>query len=164
MTQLTELLQRGTNPRLAPEIRKRPPQPNTHCVVVTCMDTRINPYRLLNLREGEVHIMRNAGGIVTDDILRSLIISQRLLNTREILILQHTECGMCTFDGEEFKDELQKETGIRPPYDMGTFRDVYKNVRSDVISLRHNRLLRQDTVVYGLVYDVDSDVLVDVMR
>ena len=126
------------------------------------MDTRVNPYRLLSIDEGEVHILRNAGGILTDDIVRSLIVSQRLLSTREILIIQHTECGMCTFEGEQFKDEIQHETGIRPHFDMGTFKDVFDSVKKSVQALNLNPLLLKDTVVRGYVYDVGADALVEI--
>lgn len=122
----------------------------------------MNPYRLLNLQEGEVHILRNAGGVVTDDMVRSLLISQKLLNTTEILIIQHTRCGMVTFNDSELKDEIERETGTRPEFDLGAFEDVFENVEKSVRLLRRNQFLTRSTEIRGFVYDVDEDILQEV--
>ena len=127
------------------------------------MDTRINPYRILNLEEGEIHTLRNGGGVITEDIIRSLVVSQRKLNTREILVLQHTKCGMTTFIGDELKDEIERETGQRPTFDMLTFEDVYKNVAISVKQLRANPFLLTKDAIRGFVYDVDTDRVEEVI-
>ena len=162
MGNLDEILSRGVRDPISPTARPRPSEPSKHAVVLTCMDTRINPYRLFNLDEGEVHILRNAGGVITDDVIRSLIVSQRKLNTTEILVLQHTQCGMATFDGEEFKDELQRETNVRPHFDIHTFEDVYDNVVESVKQIQASPFLGRTTHVKGFVYDVIEDKLVEV--
>ena len=159
---IDELLARGFASHLAPAELIRSGEPNQRVVVVTCMDTRINPYRILNLAEGEVHLLRNAGGVITDDIIRSILISQRLLNTQEILIVQHTKCGMATFEGEQFKDEVELETHQRPPFDMCTFKNVYDNVRASLRLLRDNPFLTRTAHIRGYVYDVDEDRLTEV--
>ncbi|MBS2079611.1 beta-class carbonic anhydrase, partial [Mycobacterium tuberculosis] len=93
-----------------------PMPPGKHVAVVACMDARLDVYRLLGLNEGEAHVIRNAGGVVTDDVIRSLAISQRLLGTREIILIHHTDCGMLTFTDDDFKRSIQEETGVKPPW------------------------------------------------
>ena len=160
---IDKILDRGFASHVSPVGLVRPGEPNQQVVVVTCMDTRINPYRILNLAEGEVHLLRNAGGVITNDIIRSILISQRLLNTREVLIVQHTKCGMATFEGEQFKDEIELETDQRPDFDMCTFKDVYDNVRESLQLLHDNPFLNRTTHIRGFVYDVDEDQLAEVV-
>lgn len=160
---IDKLLDRGFAKRLSSAELARSGEPNQRVVVVTCMDTRINPYRILNLSEGEVHLLRNAGGVITNDIIRSILISQRLLNTREVLIIQHTKCGMATFEGEQFKDEIELETDERPDFDMCTFTDVYDNVKESLKLLHDNPFLTRTTHIRGFVYDVDKDRLTEVV-
>ena len=132
MTAIDELLERHASgvDHGAPEVPT--PVPSLHLAVVTCMDARIKVFDVFGLRHGEVHILRNAGGIVTDDIIRSLAISQRKLQTREVIVMQHTSCGLSTFTDDEFKDELEEDTGLRPPWAIETFREVKDSVRQSV--------------------------------
>ena len=161
-TNIAKLLDRGFASHLPEDTSNRSGVPNHHVVIVTCMDTRINPYRIFNLAEGEVHLLRNAGGVITNDVIRSILISQQLLNTREVLVVQHTKCGMATFDGEQFKDDVEKETQVRPEFELCTFKDVYENVESSLRMLYENALLSRTTHVRGFVYDVDNDLLEEV--
>ena len=160
---IAKILDRGFASHLPSDGPTRSGEPNQHVVIVTCMDTRINPYRIFNLSEGEVHLLRNAGGVITDDTIRSILISQRLLNTKEILIVQHTKCGMATFDGEQLKEEIEHEIHQRPQFDMCTFEDVYQNVKVSLQLLHENPFLTRTTHVRGFVYDVDDDRLDEVV-
>lgn len=134
-------------------------KPTLQVAVVTCMDTRIDTSKLLGVEEGEVHVLRNAGGVVTDDVLRSLVISQHFLGTREIVLIQHTECGMLTFDGAEFKDELQDRVGVRPEFDFHTFSELYANVRESIRKVEACPFLLHTEEVRGFIYDVKTGSL-----
>lgn len=160
---IDKILGRGFASHLSREGSPRSGEPNQHVTIVTCMDTRINPYRIFNLNEGEVHLLRNAGGVITNDTIRSILISQRLLNTREILVVQHTKCGMATFDGEQLKDEIEHEIHQRPHFDMYTFEDVHENVKVSLQLLHENPFLTRTTHIRGFVYDVDDDRLDEVV-
>ena len=109
-----------------------PMPPSKHVAVVACMDARLDVYRLLGLNEGEAHVIRNAGGVVTDDVIRSLAISQRLLGTREIILIHHTDCGMLTFTDDDFKRAIQEETGVKPPWAAEAFPDIAEDVRQSL--------------------------------
>ncbi|MGH7735452.1 MAG: beta-class carbonic anhydrase, partial [Gemmatimonadales bacterium] len=109
-----------------------PLPPSRHVAVVACMDARLNVYGILGLREGEAHVIRNAGGVITDDGIRSLTISQRLLGTQEIILIHHTECGMLTFTDDAFKASIQAETGIKPPWAAEAFPDLAADVSQSV--------------------------------
>lgn len=130
--------------------------PALRTVVLTCMDSRLDVFALFGLKMGEVHVLRNAGGVVTDDVVRSLTISQRKLETREILLMQHAGCGLGTFTDEDFSEELANEVGMRPPWRTHAFRDPKVSVRRDMAQLRHNPFLLQDTRVRGFVVDIGS--------
>src|ERR671925_1364262 len=109
-----------------------PLPPAKRVAVLACMDARLNPHALLGLEEGDAHVIRNAGGVVTDDEIRSLAISQRLLGTEEIILIHHTDCGMLTFSDEEFRRSVQEETGIKPEWPAEAFSDVYEDVRQSI--------------------------------
>jgi carbonic anhydrase len=130
--------------------------PALHTVVLTCMDSRIDVFALFGLRLGEVHVLRNAGGVVTDDMIRSLAISQRKLQTREILLMQHAGCGLATFADEDFSEELANETGMRPPWRTHAFRDPKVSVRRGMAQLCHDPFLLPETKVRGFVVDIDT--------
>ena len=136
--------------------------PGRELAVVSCMDARLVTGRLLGLSEGDVHVLRNAGGIVTEDTLRSLTISQRLLGTREVMIVQHTRCGMATFEGEAFRSEIEAETGVRPPFEMGTFSDLETSVRDSMKKVKTCPFLPHTDQVRGFVYAVESGRLTEV--
>jgi carbonic anhydrase len=126
------------------------------------MDARIDPAQLLGLRPGEAHVIRNAGGVVTDDIIRSLAVSQRKLGTTEVMLLHHTKCGMASFTDEEFRDELEHATGLRPTWAVETFRDVEADVRRSIQRVRRSPFLTHTTEVRGFVVDVETGQLAEV--
>jgi carbonic anhydrase len=129
--------------------------PSRHVAVVTCMDARIDPLAALGLRPGEAHVIRNAGGVVTDDVLRSLAVSQHALGTREVLVLHHSRCGMEGLDAQGFLDGVEQATGTRPPVDPQGFASAEEDVRAAVARLRQSPYL-VSTEVRGAVYDVDT--------
>jgi carbonic anhydrase len=110
--------------------------PAKHIAIVACMDARLNPYALLGLREGDAHLIRNAGGVITDDEIRSLAISQRLLGTDEVMLIHHTDCGMLTFSDDEFRRQLQDETEIEPEWSAETFSDLDEDVRQSIARIK----------------------------
>jgi carbonic anhydrase len=136
--------------------------PVLRTVVVTCMDARIDVQALFGLGLGEVHTLRNAGGVVTDDVVRSVAISQRKLGTRDVLVVAHSRCGMATFSDEEFSEELAMEVGMRPPWRTYAFADPAVDVRRGVARLRRDPFLLPETVVRGFVLDIDSFALSEV--
>jgi carbonic anhydrase len=144
----------------APEVDT--PVPSLHVAIVTCMDARIKVFDVFGLRHGETHILRNAGGIVTDDIIRSLAISQRKLETREVVVMQHTQCGLSMFTDDEFRDELEEDTRLRPSWAIETFREVKDSVRQSVERVRRSPFLPHAEAVRGLVYDVRTAELTEV--
>jgi carbonic anhydrase len=163
MTAIDELLERHASgiDHGAPEVPT--PVPSLHLAVVTCMDARIKVFDVFGLRHGEAHIMRNAGGIVTDDVIRSLAISQRKLQTREVIVMQHTSCGLSLITDDEFKDELEQETKLRPPWAIEAFREVKDSVRQSVERVRRSPFLRHTQQVRGFVYDVHTAELTEVL-
>lgn len=136
-----------------------PTAPARHLAVVVCMDSRIDVFAALGLDLGEAHIIRNAGGIVTDDVIRSLVISQRFLNTTDIVVIQHTRCGMQTFTDDELADALDEETGQRPTWKIGSFKDLDQSVKSSVRTIRHSPFVPHRDQVWGFVYDVETGKL-----
>lgn len=136
--------------------------PSLRVAVVACMDARLDPNQLLGLRPGEAHVIRNAGGAVTDDVIRSLAVSQHKLGTTEVMLLHHTKCGMATFTDEEFWSELQETTGLRPPWAVETFRDAAADVRQSLERVRRSPYLANTTAVRGFVVDIDTGDLAEV--
>jgi len=130
--------------------------PAKHVTIVTCMDSRIDIFRIFGLESGQAHILRNAGGIVTDDMLRSLVLSQRLLQTREIMLMHHTNCGLHRDDEAELRAQIAKEVGAEPPYAFGAFSDIDEAVRSAVDRVRAHPFLPHRDNVRGFVYDVNT--------
>jgi len=137
--------------------------PTRQVAVVACMDARMHVAALLGLSPGDAHVMRNAGGVVTDDMLRSLVISQRNLGTQEIMLIHHTKCGMASFDGDEFAAELEAEVGAQPTFEMGTFDDLDDDVRASIARIKGCPFLLHRDRVRGFVYDVDSGALREVV-
>ena len=138
------------------------PRPVGKAAVVTCMDARIDTGRLLGLEEGDAHVIRNAGGVVTEDVLRSLLISQRLLGTEEILLIHHTDCGMATFRDDEVKAEIEAETGLRPPFALEAFPDAEEDVRQSIRRIRACPFIPVRDKVHGFLYDVKTGRLSEV--
>jgi carbonic anhydrase len=139
-----------------------PLPPGKKIAVLACMDARLNPYGLLGLEEGDAHVIRNAGGVVDDDAIRSLTISQNLLGTEEIVLIHHTDCGMLTFTDEEVAQKLEAETGQRPDWSAHAFSDPGTDVRSGIAKIRESPFIPHTDRVRGFVYDVHSGALDEV--
>lgn len=139
-----------------------PLPPARKVAVVACMDARLNPYGLLGLHEGDAHVIRNAGGVITEDEIRSLAISQRLLGTEEIILIHHTDCGMPTFTDDAFKQSIQDETGIKPPWSAEAFTDLDEDVRQSLARINANPFVPRKDSVRGFVYDVTNGTLREV--
>ena len=139
-----------------------PLPPAKHVAVVACMDARLNVYGLLGLNEGEAHVIRNAGGVVTDDEIRSLAISQRLLGTEEVILIHHTDCGMLTFSDEDFRRSLQDEVGIKPHWSTEAFSDLEEDVRQSIARIKASPFILHKDRVRGFVYEVESGHLREV--
>jgi carbonic anhydrase len=140
-----------------------PMPPAKKVAVLACMDARLNVYGLLGLSEGDAHVIRNAGGVVTDDEIRSLAISQRLLGTTEIVLIHHTDCGMLTFGDEDFRLQIQADTGIKPEWAAEAFDDVDADVRQSVARITASPFIPHKDSVRGFVYDVESGKLREVV-
>ena len=139
-----------------------PLPPARKVAVVACMDARLNVYGMLGLTEGDAHVIRNAGGVVTDDEIRSLAISQRLLGTEEIILIHHTDCGMLTFTDDEFKAAIEKDTGIRPTWAAEAFPDLDGDVRQSIARIKASRFVPHTDAVRGFVYEVETGRLREV--
>ena len=140
-----------------------PLPPAKGVAVVACMDARLNVYGLLGLHEGDAHVIRNAGGVVTPDELRSLAISQRLLGTTEIILIHHTDCGMLTFTDEEFRTQIHADTGIRPTWAAEAFVDLDEDVRQSIARIKTSPFIPHTDHVRGFVYDVKTGKLNEVV-
>ena len=130
--------------------------------VLACMDARLDVHRILGLEEGEAHVIRNAGGVVTDDAIRSLVLSQRLLGTEEIILIHHTDCGMLTFSDDEFRRQIQDETGIKPEWAAEAFDDLEEDLRQSIARIKSSPFIPRKDSVRGFVYDVKSGSLTEV--
>jgi carbonic anhydrase len=139
-----------------------PMPPAKQIAIVTCMDARLSPYVMLGLSEGDAHVIRNAGGVVTDDEIRSLMISQRLLGTREVMLIHHTDCGMLTFSEEEVKGQIQEEIGIKPPFALEPFTDLEENVRQSIKRIEASPFIPHKDSVRGFIYEVETGRLREV--
>jgi carbonic anhydrase len=133
-----------------------PLPPAKRVAVVACMDARLDPQKVLGLGEGDAHVIRNAGGVVTDDEIRSLAISQRLLGTEEIILIHHTDCGMLTFTDEQFSEQLESDTGARPKWSAGCFDDLEGDVRASIAKIRSSPFVPKKDSIRGFVYDVQT--------
>jgi carbonic anhydrase len=161
MTTTDELL--ANNDRYAESFGAMLPMPPAkHLAVVACMDARLNVYAILGLKEGEAHVIRNAGGVITDDEIRSLAISQRLLGTREIILIHHTDCGMLTFTDDAFKASVQQETGIKPEWAVEAFTDLDDDVRQSIARIKANPFIPHKDSIRGFVFDVATGKLREV--
>jgi carbonic anhydrase len=139
-----------------------PVPPAKQIAIVTCMDARLCPYVMLGLSEGDAHVIRNAGGVITDDEIRSLVISQRLLGTREVMLIHHTDCGMLTFSEEEVKGQIQEEIGIKPPFALESFTDLEENVRQSIRRIETSPFIPHKDSVRGFIYEVETGRLREV--
>lgn len=139
-----------------------PVRPSRQLALVTCMDSRIDAFQVLGLHNGEAHIIRNAGGVVTDDVIRSLCLSQRHLGTREIILVHHTNCGLQGIDESAFRSDLEAETGVKPWWSLEGFSDPYDDVRQSIHRIRMTPFLPHKDHVRGFVYDVSDGLLKEV--
>jgi carbonic anhydrase len=139
-----------------------PLPPSKHVAVVACMDARLDVHSLLGIEEGEAHVIRNAGGVVTDDAIRSLAISQRLLGTNEIILIHHTDCGMLTFTDDDFKRAIQDETGVKPPWSPEAFPDLAEDVRQSLHRIKNSPFVTKHTSARGFIFDVATGRLDEV--
>ena len=139
-----------------------PVEPARRLAVVACMDSRMDIFGMLGLRNGEAHVIRNGGGVVTDDVVRSLAISQRFLGTREIVLIHHTDCGMLTFNDDEFRQQIEQETGIRPSWAAEAFDDLDSDLRQSMHRIKSSPFIPHTDAVRGFVYDVHTGRLREV--
>lgn len=139
-----------------------PLSPAKHVAVLACMDARLHVHKILGLEEGDAHVIRNAGGSATDDAIRSLLISQRLLGTTEVILIHHTDCGMLTFTDDDLKSQIESETGIRPAFALETFTDLERDVRQSIARLEASPFIPRKESIRGFVYDVRTGRLQEV--
>jgi carbonic anhydrase len=140
-----------------------PMPPSKHLAVLACMDARLDVHKILGLKEGEAHVIRNAGGVATDDALRSLVISQRLLGTNEIILIHHTDCGMLTFTDDAVKRQIQEETGVKPRFALEAFPDLGEDVTQSIARIRESPFIPHKNV-RGFIFDVATGELVEVKQ
>ncbi|HEV7942709.1 MAG TPA: carbonic anhydrase [Solirubrobacteraceae bacterium] len=140
-----------------------PLPPAKKVAVVACMDARLNVYGALGLSEGDAHVIRNAGGVVTDDEIRSLAISQRLLGTEEIILIHHTDCGMLTFTDDQFKGQIEQETGIKPEWAAEAFADLEADVRQSIARIKASPFVPRKDSIRGFVYEVETGRLREIV-
>ncbi|MEA2132365.1 MAG: carbonic anhydrase [Solirubrobacteraceae bacterium] len=162
MSQTDELLK--NNEAYAEKFDKGglPLPPARKVAVVACMDARLNPSFLLGLEEGDAHVIRNAGGVITDDEIRSLAISQRLLGTEEIILIHHTDCGMLTFQDDDFRRQIQEDTGIKPQWAAESFADLEEDVRQSKARIEASPFVPRKDSIRGFIYDVDTGRLQEI--
>ena len=162
MTQTDELLQNNEAYAASFDKGDLPLPPGRKLAVLACMDARLDPARVLGLEEGDAHVIRNAGGVVTDDALRSLAISQNLLGTEEIVLIHHTDCGMLTFTDDELAQKLEQETGSRPEWRAHAFADLEQDVRDGIERIKQSPFVPRTDKVRGFVYEVETGRLREV--
>ncbi len=163
MTAINETL--NNNARYAESFDKGdlPLPPARNLAVVACMDARLDTHKLLGLEEGDAHVIRNAGGVVSDDVIRSLVISQRLLGTREIMLIHHTDCGMVTFRDDDVKDAIEADTGLRPSFALEAFGDLEKDVTQSMGRIQASPFIPRKDEVRGFIYDCAAGQLNEVV-
>jgi carbonic anhydrase len=162
MSTIDELLENNERYSQAFDKVDLPLPPAKKVAIVTCMDARLSPYVMLGLEEGDAHVIRNAGGVVTDDEIRSLAISQRLLGTEEIMLIHHTDCGMLTFSDDEFKRQIQEDAGVKPHWAVESFSDLDEDVRQSIARIRTSPFIPKTDSVRGFVYEVETGRLREV--
>ncbi len=163
MTVTEKLLQNSEQYAAAFDQGDLPMPPGQHVAVLACMDARLNPYGILGLHEGDAHVIRNAGGVVTEDVIRSLTISQRLLGTSEIILIHHTDCGMVTFSDDAVKQQIQDDVGIRPSFALEAFPDAHDDVRQSIARIKASPFIPHTDAVRGFVYNVQNGKLEEVV-
>ena len=139
-----------------------PMPPGKRIAIVACMDARVNPYGILGLVEGDAHVIRNAGGVVTDDVIRSLVISQRLLGTTEIVLIHHTDCGMLTFTDPDVRDQIEQDVGVRPAFSFEAFANLEEDIRRSIARIASSPYILHKDQIRGFVFEVESGRLKEV--
>ena len=162
MTVTDELLRNAESYAAGFDKGELPMPPGAKVAIVACMDARLNPYGLLGLKEGDAHVIRNAGGVITADEIRSLAISQRLLGTEEIILIHHTDCGMLTFTDDDFKKSILEDTGIKPEWAAEAFPDLDEDVRQSIARIKASPFIPRKESVRGFVYQVEDGRLREV--
>ncbi|GHH60214.1 beta-class carbonic anhydrase [Lentzea cavernae] len=162
MTAIDELLKRNYELGNVVPGDRSSAKPSLQVAILTCMDSRIRVFEIFGLKQGEAHVLRNAGGVVTDDAIRSLALSQRKLGTREVLLVHHTNCGLEMVTEDDFKDELEADTGLRPTWAVEAFKVVEQSVRGSMARLRHSPFIPHTDKIRGFVYDVHTGELREV--
>jgi carbonic anhydrase len=163
MTVTDELLKNNEGYAASFDKGELPMPPGKQTAVLACMDARLNVYGILGLQEGEAHVIRNAGGVATDDAIRSLVISQRLLGTREVVLIHHTDCGMLTFTDDAVKRQIQDEVGIKPEFSLEAFPDLDEDVQQSIARIKSNPFIPHTDQVRGFVYEVETGKLREVV-
>jgi carbonic anhydrase len=156
MTVIDELLENANAYAQSFDKGELPLPPARGIAIVACMDARLDPRALLGLEEGDAHVIRNAGGVITDDEIRSLAISQRLLGTEEIMLLHHTDCGMLTFKDDDLRRQIQDETGVKPTWAAEAFDDLEEDVRQSIARIKASPFIPRKDKVRGFVYEVET--------
>ncbi len=162
MSAIEELLAANQAFAAGIEARHLAVEPSRHLAIVTCMDSRLDVFAALGLGNGEAHVLRNAGGVITDDVIRSLALSQRKLGTREVMLIHHDDCGLQKITDDGFRDELREATGTAPSFAIESFTDVEADVRQSILRVRRSGFLPYRDAVRGFVYDVDTGALREV--
>lgn len=163
MSVTDELLSNNDNYAATFDKGDLPMPPGKQTAVLACMDARLNVYGILGLNEGEAHVIRNAGGVVTDDAIRSLTISQRLLGTKEIILIHHTDCGMLTFTDDAVKQQILEDTGIKPRFALEAFPDLDDDVRQSIARIKDSPFVPHTDQIRGFVYEVETGKLREVV-
>jgi carbonic anhydrase len=162
MSATDELLENAAKHAEAFDKGDLPMPPARKVAIVACMDARVNPYPILGLELGDAHVIRNAGGVVTDDEIRSLAISQRLLGTEEVILMHHTDCGMLTFNDEDFRRQIQEDTGIKPAWSPEAFDDLEADVRQSIERIKSSPFIPNKESIRGFIYEVETGRLREV--
>ena len=156
MTVIDDLLENASAYAETFDKGELPLPPARRIAIVACMDARLNPHALLGLEEGDAHVIRNAGGVITDDEIRSLAISQRLLGTEEIMLIHHTDCGMLTFKDDDLRRQIQDETGVKPEWAAEAFDDLEEDVRQSIARIEASPFIPKKDKIRGFVYEVET--------
>jgi carbonic anhydrase len=162
MSVTDELLQNNAAYAASFEKGDLPLPPARGVAVVACMDARLDVHKILGLEEGDAHVIRNAGGVITDDEVRSLTISQRLLGTREVILIHHTDCGMLTFSDDELKQQIHEDVGMKPHFSMESFSDLEEDVRQSIARIKASPFIPHKDAVRGFIYEVETGRLQEV--
>ncbi len=163
MDQIDQLLANNREQAEALPIERFGVKPTLRLAIVACMDSRLNVFKALGLGSGQAHVLRNAGGVITDDVIRSLAVSQRRLETREVMLIHHTDCGLLSITDDGFRAELQEATGVAPAFAIESFSDTEADVRQSILRVRRSEFLPHRDRVRGFIYDVEDHLLREVV-